>query len=818
MRISKYPHTGYRIAPITLKCILDKRIPKQLRGTAYPANAKLYELDESSWDKLPAKTCKKLSKIIVAKVNSALCSAPYYKKSALLQINLPNLPEGKKIHDLELEIRTYNCLAKAGYLESSQDLSGLTVGDVLGIPGFGMKSLVDLLTSLETSAPVKKTSADITDEVSPVDGRTVLVEPIPEKELQLLKKRKINVIIFPYPRYNYPLVPKTLKAIFDVSISSPKFIKGERLCNLDARIWHRCTVGQCNQLERIVVKYLSSKCLYSLPLYIRNHYLYNFRLKDIESLVLDYRTYNCLKRVGLLENMACIAKATIGQLLHIRGFGWKCLLDLLVSLEVAVLSAESGKQIEMFPHQTNRTLEEELKGLISFEVSTTTRKAIVCRFGLDGRKPQTLEVIGTKLHLTRERVRQFCVGFVAFLKKVKPRTPKLEQTLNYIVQNIPASADYMTSRLQSEGMLSRKFDFESLLSVAKLFSYKVPFRIVNSGKQQFIIPPEINFSMVENVTKKTIATWGVATVDEIASKLEERSSKPLKQHQLRKILMLLKDVKWLDKDNRWFWIHFLPRNRLLNRIDKILSVAAKIHVSELRSAIARDYCFRSFAPPSRVLLELCRRMAGCRVEGNFIICDKPLPWETLFSDGELAMITILCDYGPIINSQKFEKICIDSGLSRSTFIRHLTYSPAIVRYGRGLYSLVGANILPGYVESVQKESRKRKKRVLLDYGWHHGKIWLGYRLSRNMIHSGCFSIPRSMKNLFNREFALETEEGETMAKLVLTENGGWGLNKLFRRRGGEPGDYLALVFDINKRKTLAYMGDSNLFYELQLLD
>ena len=109
MRISKYPHTGYRIAPITLKCILDKRIPKQLRGTAYPANAKLYELDESSWDKLPAKTCKKLSEIIIVEVNSAL----NYKRTALRQINLLHLLKGKEIHDLELEVRTYTDFPEA---------------------------------------------------------------------------------------------------------------------------------------------------------------------------------------------------------------------------------------------------------------------------------------------------------------------------------------------------------------------------------------------------------------------------------------------------------------------------------------------------------------------------------------------------------------------------------------------------------------------------------------------------------------------------------------------------------------------------------
>src|SRR2546425_61269 len=56
----------------------------------------------------------------------------------------------------------------------------------------------------------------------------------------------------------------------------------------------------------------------------------------LEDLHLDQRTYNCLRRLlleGQLAKVADLGQKTIGDLLSIEGFGAKCLVDLLTSLE-----------------------------------------------------------------------------------------------------------------------------------------------------------------------------------------------------------------------------------------------------------------------------------------------------------------------------------------------------------------------------------------------------------------------------------------------------------------------------------------------------
>jgi len=62
---------------------------------------------------------------------------------------LPAPPVGIEIKDLEISVRTYNCLSLHGIESDTQLISTLTINTLLKTKNFGVKSLVDLLTALE---------------------------------------------------------------------------------------------------------------------------------------------------------------------------------------------------------------------------------------------------------------------------------------------------------------------------------------------------------------------------------------------------------------------------------------------------------------------------------------------------------------------------------------------------------------------------------------------------------------------------------------------------------------------------------------------
>ena len=181
-----------------------------------------------------------------------------------------------------------------------------------------------------------------------------------------------------------------------------------------------------------------------------------------------------------------------------------------------------------------------------------------------------------------------------------------------------------------------------------------------------------------------------------------------------------------------------------------------------------------------------------------VLARPPLDYREVLSDTESMVVSVLREHGPVMQRPKLEELCLGKGLQRDTFYIHLTYSPVIARYARGVYGLRGAQISPGLAESMV-ESR-RKTRVLADYGWlPDGRIFLSYKLSEGSLANGIVSVPVGMKSYLQGEFKLLIADEQSAGRLVIKQSRAWGLGPYFRRRGGEPGDHFQIVFDTRQR-------------------
>ena len=105
----------------------------------------LADLDETAWDRYDTATCDSLARQIVEQVRQRIVDlAPEFAAR-----RLPTLPNGIDLDDLELETRTRNTLGEEGFEEHVEDLLAVPLGELLKLPGFGARSLVDLLSALE---------------------------------------------------------------------------------------------------------------------------------------------------------------------------------------------------------------------------------------------------------------------------------------------------------------------------------------------------------------------------------------------------------------------------------------------------------------------------------------------------------------------------------------------------------------------------------------------------------------------------------------------------------------------------------------------
>lgn len=140
----RYPRAGERIAPQSLREVLQEPIPREWLTDGAADGLCLCDLDETAWTRFPTVALRALAELVVDRV-SAGCA-----RRTLHNRHFPRPPEGLRFESLRLEHRTQLCLAREGFDENPQALGDCSIGDVLAIRSFGPRCLVDLLSALET--------------------------------------------------------------------------------------------------------------------------------------------------------------------------------------------------------------------------------------------------------------------------------------------------------------------------------------------------------------------------------------------------------------------------------------------------------------------------------------------------------------------------------------------------------------------------------------------------------------------------------------------------------------------------------------------
>lgn len=562
----------------------------------------------------------------------------------------------------------------------------------------------------------------------------------------------------------------------------------------------------------------------------------------VEELDLSIRALNCLQAMKVIY-IGDLVHCTAGKLMKQKNFGRKVLSEIGEKLNDIKLQLEmniSGwppinideekklyvKELISFRNRAQQkitssiscsnSLEEELSALLDSIVAPKTherdKKFILKYYGWDGKGGKTLESIGNEYGVTRERVRQVCDEFLKRLErngiKNKIQLPLVTKTIQFVKSNLPTMADEIEQKLIKEGITKTKFHLDGLKSLSNLLGIKIPFNILTLKNKRLVVSPKgvkISKSIIP-YANKIITSSGVCTISDVTSYVEDTAGQSMSHNFVTSILCLRKDFKWLDQDNGWFWFASTPRNRLVNLIEKILSVAPCISISEMRQGIGRDVRMNGFSPSSHVLLEFCRQIPWCNVENKYITATSQLEWKDLFKGTiEGIMCSILQTNGMVMTRTSFQNECLKHGINRNSFYKYLCYSPIITKFKDSVYGIRGAKIPPGIIESIYV--RPKPKKVIQDYGWTvEGHIWITFILSEAILETGICGIPSAMKNYLQGLYTLKTIDGAIISNLTVKNNNAWGLKKLFERRGGEIDDHLALKFNPANHTVKAYIG------------
>lgn len=812
--IEPYPRPGQRLAPRLLRDYLPHD---------------LCDLDETAWRRFTEGECEAFAEQIIAHIRSMASHIRYELRSQ----SLPPLPTHTRLHHLRLERRTMNCLISLNLDEDFAHYELLTVGSLFAIRNFGVKSLVDLLVTLDAmtirgdhaagAVPPRVTAHSLFAEGSE-EGESDTEATDPVTSDAELSEEDVRVIVAANEQQRLP----SHRVLCRVLPAMPRELD---LHALDLRVRTRNALDGAGYMSRPhELKGVSLNALLRLPNFGKDS-LCDFVTKLAPFVLRTPETEaECLAAVeqvragaSLLAALAHAAEIAdddrrLGALLrrvcpeaaNAREAAERILADpdavecpsavatAIVELHSAVVECE------------RMSLEQELRSLVRFIADERNRGIFVRRYGLDGEPPQTLEDLGRQHGLQRERIRQICEQARGLTPPDKSFAPRLDAALRLAAEHLPCVADSLAQRLVTAGITEKPFGADSLASAAEQFGRGVPFELGEAGGYRVVVPcgtARVTEKVVP-LARAHIRVWGAGVLSEVAAEIAAATSLPAELTS--EIIIRQPDFEWLDAANDWFWLGTVKRNRVVNRIAKIMRVAPRLSLSELRAGVRRHHRMGGYAPPHRVLADICRRIDWCQVtdDGQTITGEPPTGLAEL-SEAETTMTDILREHDSVMAREDFEHACASRGVGRVTFYVYITNSPLFVRHVRGVYGLRGAAVAPGVVASLMRKITHSE--VLRDYGWlPGGSLWIGYTMSESVVLNGVCSVPAALRELVRGEFQLIAADGSEAGTFVARDASAWGFGSYLKRCAAEAGDTLVFVLDFAGRTVTPHLGDESL--------
>ncbi len=854
----QYPRHGQRIAPVALGELLGVPIPESFGDEVRRAYSSLAALDETVWERLDVETCRRLAEEVLRVIGRALRMS-----TSVVDRLLPALPPGRKLADLELESRTMNALMAVGMHHRAQDLALWTVGRILGLRGFGVKGLLDLLTALEH----------------------VIDHPESRRNTASASRLRLHNAN-PAGRYPHPycrLAPRTLREILMEPIPQ-QWVAGTSwenalLADLDETVWDHLPAETIARLAALVIRRVTisghnqqvrQQPLPALP-----------QGMTLDDLHLENRTRHCLVREGLYAQPEKLAAMRIGDLLSLRALGAKSLLDLLTRLEAVAardaqrdhqlsasaralanlpeataihfsdprfgpllraMDSEANSVAELLPRVLQRqldppdpphlcrqmgvlrgrvaqslqlTVEQELVEIFTPADNPRNRWIIAAHYGWEGGAPSTLAELGRKYGLSRERVRQVCIRAIRQHRGARIFTPALDHALAFIAKRLPRRLESLQADLDASGLTSCGLPLAAISRAAGFLGRDPQFTVVRVDRCQLVVRLQwagLARTIVQ-AARQRLQSRGIATLNDMVAELSRRRSTLKADADLiAATLQAVADFRWLDAKHTWFRLDSLPQYGLCNLILKALSVANPIEISKLRAAALRSRRFRPRLPPQAVLLEFCRHMPGVGVALKRVTADPPPDWRVVLGSVEQILAEVLREHGPIMDRAALEEECLRRGVNRFSFNATVMSSPIVVPYGGSVYGLLGAKVNRKMLDAAAFCRAKRAvTRVLCACGHtRDGKVYLLYRLSPAAISGGVLTLPASVRSQGQGRFVLLADGGRTVGTMVCKHGCAWGLGPALREQHAVPGDYLVIVLDSATHEARIRIGDRSI--------
>ncbi|GAB2623744.1 hypothetical protein GCM10027191_20080 [Novilysobacter erysipheiresistens] len=338
------------------------------------------------------------------------------------------------------------------------------------------------------------------------------------------------------------------------------------------------------------------------------------------------------------------------------------------------------------------------------------------RFGGHGDEASTLQAVGNRFEMTRERVRQIVEKQLEHLSHAPIRTDcfdQLEEACRRLdAQPIEAAEGVLRPLLGRTLGLIGALDYG-----IEILGRRLPLHIVSrKDSTPFVVPGDYPDWIDTAVThsKRLIRHSGAAqftlawalTCRDIGSFLDP--------DEYRRVVQMLPGFDWIDERETWYWLgHDGSANRILARTIEILAAAAApLDVEIIYGGLSRFSRNREsdvaaeagVFPPIEIVHGILSRSPclKCQQGDDFRLLLSPDELKSKEGVAEAVVEALRARSGLASRSELYDAVVTSGGVNAVSFSVALAISPLIRQVDRGVFAIRGWPISAPRLQEAQR--------------------------------------------------------------------------------------------------------------------